>query len=370
MHGPIYTPEALAPLDRLQAPVWVLDFAGPKQWWANLACLPLFAAASREALIARSTSTTPSEASRIRIEALRRRIVDGERVAERWTFYPDGGQPFTAEVRQSGIWIAEHANDEPRLAMLVEARVLGPDELSPEARRGVEALRYLGELVSLYASDGAALMRNPAAMRALGDPGTGDQFAASLADPAMARELRDALAAAPTVRMDLQARTSTGERWYDSELRRSLDPVTGAEALLVTQRDISDRRADRALLAAQADALLRLAAPVVRIGPGLLALPLIGALDHTRIEVALSALTGRIAADGARRVVLDLTGVADFDEVGAAGLLRIVRVLRLQGVATALSGIRPDLARAIAELGVDLGDIPCHASLADALRQA
>jgi rsbT co-antagonist protein RsbR len=368
--GTIYTQAALAPLDRLQAPVWVLDFASLRNWWANLAGVALFGATSREELFARTSNSNPSAASRTRVEALRRRIAAGEKVAERWTFYPDGGAPFTAECRLSAIQIADRDGDEPRMAMLVEARVLGPDELAPEARRGVEALRYLGELVSLYADSGEALMRNPAAVRALGDPAPGDQFAATLVDPAQAAALRDALTRAADIRLDLRLRTAAGERWYDSELRRSLDPVTGAPALLVTQRDISERRADRAQLAAQADALLRLAAPIMRVGPGLLALPLIGALDHARVEHALAAVCERVAVDRVRRVVLDLTGVADFDAVGAAGVLRMVQVLRLQGVDAAISGVRPDLAQAIVELGVHLGGITCHASLADALHAA
>jgi rsbT co-antagonist protein RsbR len=365
----VYTPEALALFDRLKAPVWVIDFAGdnPRQWWANLACLPLFAAASRAALSDRSTGTTPSEASRTRIEALRRRLVAGEAVDERWSFYPEGGEPFTADCHQTGIWIAERAGADARLAMFVEARVLGPGDVDPEARRGVEALRYLGELVSLYAESGAALMRNPAALRALGDPGDGDRLAAGLADPDQAAAVRAALVDATSVRLDLRMRTAGGERWYDTELRRSIDPVTGAPALLVTQRDISERRADQARLAAQADALRRLAAPVVRVGPGLLAVPLIGDLDADRVEVALAAVGQRVGAEAVRRVVLDLTGVAAFDAVGAAGLLRIVRVLRLQGVDAALSGIRPDLARTLVEVGADLGGVACHASLADAL---
>ena len=89
----------------------------------------------------------------------------------------------------------------------------------------------------------------------------------------------DALYTIPAsqVRTDLLLRTTTGERWYDSELRRSLDPVTGLAALLVTQRDISERRnnhaeleAQRARLADQADLLRRLAAPVLRVAADLL----------------------------------------------------------------------------------------------------
>ena len=371
----IHTPEALTLLDRLQTPVWIVDLDRGAQWWCNLACLPVFHADSRAALIERSGRTTPSEASRTRLDALRRSYARGDTSIDRWTLYPEGAEPFVAECRSSGIWIADRPGDPARLAMLIEARVLGADEIDPRERRGVEALRYLGELVSLYTPTGEALMRNPAAIRALGDPGPGDQLAASLVDPQHAPALRDALTREPSVRADLQLRTSTGERWYDSELRRSLDPVTGQLAILVTHRDISERRAQqaeleaqRARLATQAELLLRLAAPVLRIASDALVLPLIGALDRDRVDVALSALLTRITSGTIRRVVLDLTGVAEFDDIGAAALLRVVQVLALQGVRATFSGIGPALAQAIVRHDADLGGVACHPTLAEALR--
>lgn len=374
----IYTREGLQPFDRLVQMVWVLDIhRGAQWWWFNLATLPRFGEPTREALLARFARGAPSETSRTRLEALLREVSRGERLLDRWTMYPDGREPFVAECYCSLIRVAEGVDEPARDALFIEARVLGADEVDPAERRGIEALRYLGELVSLYDEAGRALMRNPAAVRALGDPGPGDQLAASLVDPSQAAGLREVLSREPSVRADLPVRGAAGERWYDSELRRSLDPVTGRPAVLVTQRDISDRRAQqaeleaqRAQLAAQADELLRLAAPVLRVAPDALVMPLIGALDRARVAVALDALLTQVVAGSVRRVILDLTGVAEFDAVGARGLLRIVRVLRLQGVATALSGIHPALAQTIVRQGDEFGDVVCHASLAEAVAGA
>ena len=79
------------------------------------------------------------------------------------------------------------------------------------------------------------------------------------------------------------------------------------------------------------------------------------------------ALLARTATGGIHRVVLDLTGVADFTDIAAVGVLRILRVLRLQGVTTSLSGIGPALAQTIVRAGSELGGVHCHASLAEAL---
>ncbi|WAS90216.1 STAS domain-containing protein [Nannocystis punicea] len=373
----VYVPEDLAMFDVLSTPVWIVDLERGHQWWANLACVPMWGAVDRERLLADSAaSPSPSPTSRLRLDALRARFERGERAVDRWTLYPEHTRPFVAECRQQGIRIAEHRGEPGRLGMLVEARVLGEGEAELQDRRGIEALRYLGELVSLYSEAGEVLMRNPAAVAALGDLPAGDAFATGFVDPAQAHALRRRLDAGPQ-RLDVELRTRTGERWYDTTVRSTLDPITGAPALLVTQADITERRAhlaelerNRQQIAEQADALLRLAAPVIRVGAGVLALPLIGALDRRRVDLALAALLDHTGRGRVDRVVLDLTGAAVDDPDVAAAVLRIVRVLRLQGVAPALSGVPPALARAIVGAGIDLSEVPCHQTLEHALAGA
>ena len=302
--APTYTAADLAIFDLLQSPVWIVDIDRGAQWWANLACLPVWHAHDRAEMMARSATSPPSETSRTRLEMLRRKFERGETSLDRWTLYPNGGAPFVAECRSSGIMVADEPGAPGRLAMLIEARVLGRDEIDPHDRRGVEALRYLGELVALYADSGEGLMRNPAAVRAFGDPGPGDQLAACLGDPTLRARARACLdtgvAAGAVVRADIRVDTPAGARWYDTVIRPSLDPVTGHPAILVTQRDVTERREQqlelehsRTRLTAQAHELRVLAAPVIRIAPGVLALPLIGGLDQERVEVALAALRRR-----------------------------------------------------------------------------
>lgn len=330
----IYTPGDLAPLDALSSLVWIVDLDRGVQWWANLACLPLWGAATREELPARSATNVPSETSRTRLEALRRRFEQGHRSTDRWTLYPDHAPPFVSECRSSGIRVADRRGDPGKLAMLIEARLLSAD-------------------------------------------GAEDQLYASFVDPAQAAAARERLAAGAVFRADVRVRTLDGERWFDTEARPTLDPVTGEVGVLVTQRDVAERRAHTLALeqqgrqlAEQAETLRRLAAPVIRVGVGVLALPLIGPLDRERVEVGLAALLARIAREPVVRVVLDLTGAAAVDATVAAGLLHVVRVLQLQGVTAALSGVRPELARQISLAGLDLAGVPCFQSLEHALRPA
>lgn len=365
------TTDALAALDHLVAPVWVFDLDAGVKWWANRSGLALWNAASNAEMRARNPVAQMSEATRIRLDALRRRLARGEVSRERWNFYPTDAPTFAAELSLSGIVIADAPGGPPRLAMLVEARPLRDDELDPFVRRGAEVLRYLGEMVSLYDPAGHLLMRNPSAVAAFGDladlPRDSDAFTATLLDPAAGRAIRERVAAGP-VHLDLEVRTLRGLAWHALDARESLDPVSGRTCLLVNQRDISARvAAERVLedshrqLAAAAAELRRLSASPLRVWPGVLAIPFIGKIDDPRLHAALAGLQRRLAAEAAQVVLLDLTAA---EELSAAAFRRVIQALRLQGVAVRVAGVPPALALSL--VGA-VGDTPIHASLADAL---
>lgn len=78
----------------------------------------------------------------------------------------------------------------------------------------------------------------------------------------------------------------------------------------------------------------------------------------------MNAPVVRLDELGALDLLASPVWIVDFD----LGARTWVRVLRLRGVSPAFSGIRPGLARAIVEAGLDLAGVRCHQSLADALR--
>lgn len=54
----------------------------------------------------------------------------------------------------------------------------------------------------------------------------------------------------------------------------------------------------------------------------------------------------------------------------AQHLLKTVVAARMMGAQCTISGIRPQIAQTIVALGIEFGDIPTKATLADALRHA
>lgn len=116
--------------------------------------------------------------------------------------------------------------------------------------------------------------------------------------------------------------------------------------------------------------LLELSTPVINLWDGIIALPLIGTLDSARAQVAMESLLDKIVASGAHTAIIDITGVPIVDTLVAQHLMKAIAAARLMGAECIVSGIRPQIARTIVHLGIDLGTVMTKASLADAFAVA
>lgn len=110
-----------------------------------------------------------------------------------------------------------------------------------------------------------------------------------------------------------------------------------------------------------------LSVPVIPITETTLIMPLIGALDSTRILQVQEQALQSLETWRARHLILDITGVPLVDSQVALGLLTVVRSARLLGTEVMLVGIRPEVAQAIVGLGVHLGEIYTASNLQMAL---
>jgi anti-anti-sigma regulatory factor len=113
--------------------------------------------------------------------------------------------------------------------------------------------------------------------------------------------------------------------------------------------------------------LLELSTPVIKLWDRVVAVPLIGTLDSARTQVVMETLLQAIVDQNADMAILDITGVPMVDTVVAQYLLKTAMAVRLMGAECVISGIRPQIAQTIVQLGIDLGDISTRATLADAL---
>ena len=126
--------------------------------------------------------------------------------------------------------------------------------------------------------------------------------------------------------------------------------------------------ARESVIMSQTEQLLELSTPVVKLWDGVLAVPLVGTLDSARTQVVMETLLQTLVDTGSAHAIIDITGVAAVDTQVAQHLLKTVVAARLMGAECIISGIRPQIAQTVVALGIEFGDIPTKATLADALR--
>ncbi|MFJ4787318.1 STAS domain-containing protein [Streptomyces sp. NPDC088794] len=124
------------------------------------------------------------------------------------------------------------------------------------------------------------------------------------------------------------------------------------------------------LITAQAEQLLELSTPVVRLWDGVIAVPLVGTLDSARTQVVMEKLLQALVDTGSEQAIIDITGVPAVDTQVAQHLLKTIVAAKLMGAECTVSGISPQIAQTIVALGIEFDGIVTKASLADALKLA
>ena len=116
--------------------------------------------------------------------------------------------------------------------------------------------------------------------------------------------------------------------------------------------------------------LEEMSTPVMPIWDGILLLPLIGVVDSSRTDHAVTKTLERINETRARVFLLDISGVPAVDTAVANQLLKITKATQLMGCETVISGLSPAIARTMVELGVEVGQVRTTATLRDAFALA
>jgi rsbT co-antagonist protein RsbR len=156
-------------------------------------------------------------------------------------------------------------------------------------------------------------------------------------------------------------------------IRDSLEQTVNERtaALQAALSDVQARAEEQARLieenAYQRATIKDLNVPVIPISATTLVMPLVGALDSTRLRQLQEQSLHALERTSARTLVFDITGVPVVDTQVAQGLLMTVRAARLLGAHVILVGIRPEVAQAIVGLGLDLSDVSTFSDLQSAL---
>lgn len=149
---------------------------------------------------------------------------------------------------------------------------------------------------------------------------------------------------------------------WEKKLNYTLDYVF--ESFIVVFMEILMSR-----LASQASLIKELSAPVITLTKEVGLLPLIGEIDTTRAKGLMeSTLTQSIDAK-INTLILDLSGVVMVDTMVAHQIFKLMDALKMIGVKTIVTGIRPEVAQTAVQLGIDFSDITTEGNLQNVIRK-
>src|ERR671931_94371 len=154
---------------------------------------------------------------------------------------------------------------------------------------------------------------------------------------------------------DVLGRALFANYGQDAELlNRILDAYEPAANRIMITVGVSFVEERERVIRDQQEAIRKLSTPVMKLRERLLLLPIIGALDTRRMRQLTEQLLEAIQSHRAQVVVVDITGVAEIDRGVANHLVQTIEAAGLMGAETIISGLSPEIANTLVDLGVDL----------------
>jgi rsbT co-antagonist protein RsbR len=147
----------------------------------------------------------------------------------------------------------------------------------------------------------------------------------------------------------------------------SYEPAANRIAITVAVGFVQERER---VIREQQEAIRELSTPVLQVRERLLILPIIGLIDPARARQLTEQLLRAIRTNRAKVVVIDITGVAAMDANVANHLVLTVESARLLGATVIVTGLSPEIAQTLVNIGVDLGKMTTVGDLQGGIEEA
>lgn len=155
-----------------------------------------------------------------------------------------------------------------------------------------------------------------------------------------------------------------------TKLNRILDAYEPAANRIANTVAVGFVQERERVIRQQQEAIRELSTPVLQVRERLLILPIIGVIDPHRARQLTEQLLRGIRTNRAKVVVIDITGVAAMDATVANHLVQTVEASRLLGATVIVTGLSPEIAQTIVNIGVDLGKMNTVGDLQGGIEQA
>jgi rsbT co-antagonist protein RsbR len=113
---------------------------------------------------------------------------------------------------------------------------------------------------------------------------------------------------------------------------------------------------------------LELSVPVIKVTETIGILPLVGDIDTKRARELMDKALVKGSQLGLDHIILDLSGVPIIDTMVADRIFKVIDALGLSGISATLTGIRPEIAQTMINLGINISNIPIYSSLHIAMK--
>jgi anti-anti-sigma regulatory factor len=110
-------------------------------------------------------------------------------------------------------------------------------------------------------------------------------------------------------------------------------------------------------------ALREMATPIIQVWDKVLCLPIVGVVDTKRSAEMMETLLNHVVETKCRCVIVDVTGVDVVDTQTADHFIKMVRAANLLGAHCMITGVSPQIAQTLTQIGVDLSGIKTLSNL-------
>lgn len=153
-------------------------------------------------------------------------------------------------------------------------------------------------------------------------------------------------------------------------LNRVLDAYEPAANRIANTAAVGFVQERERVIRAQQEAIRELSTPVLPVRERLLILPIIGVIDPLRARQLTEQLLQGVRNNRAKVVVMDITGVPTIDSTVANHLVQTVEATRLLGATVIVTGLSPEIAQTLVNIGVDLGKMNTVGDLQGGIEEA
>ena len=124
------------------------------------------------------------------------------------------------------------------------------------------------------------------------------------------------------------------------------------------------------LINEQYELIMELEVPMLDIMEHVMLVPLMGYIDSEKSYSIMKKILTHIKQKESEIVILDITAINIVDTAVASHLIKISKAVRLMGGKVILSGMNPNVAEAIVNLGIDLKELITTSTLKAAITKA